>query len=1220
MKKKLANNKLNKAFLLGMPFFSLITYSFLVSESVELPVYNLEIKKDDVWSEIPTKTEYSLTVTKKNVNFSLEQTNKKNWVIFVGDKSPYQRTGQNDIQKYFSKDWFNTYEEVSDFHSGSVSFYKSKIPDGVYNLNNKPSNAIPDDNFEIVLDDIKPSPNNANYFGSDFFTGFNITLSNFDSQTYKYNDYKAIDESKLGKKLYEKFKKENEGLYKLTKIKLNFQYTVKNSKIIEISTTIRAVVQSSKKIQVDNPESIKLRNYMSNLKKSFENEFPNHYEIQTDTGADNGLDAEKASIISSDTNKENIKTNKQYFEEKIKNWWEKNKKQTSSGENPPYGASYHYNKWQNSKNPADIWIEFQHPLEKKKYKFYLVNASSPEKFPTVWKPTPFLLQKEFTSRLELIPSEVWKYDPHLKGLIKQRAEKKQDIQDQEKLAKSQEKEQGNNIYGGQFEFVGDVQVKFHAAKDESEVLFINGKKIDVLDNQFQSVLQDLRLEQNENGGTNKYKIEIKKFKQDKNEVEKTYTIDLITKSVVNVLEGKWFGWDPEKNLAQKRLISQYLLDDSGKEIINENGKKIENPGYDPNIDPKTGTKKQILWVRNNGADLKDNVFYQDPNILEKGFIAEGAVVGKGINLTFSQNFQDDKVIIKKYKIDQSQKNTFSLAPKTTQFSSTSSSPEGEEIKINNNENDYFSNSGLWLFRVGYEFDQQNFKIFLIGDNDNTKLFSDIISSNIYIPFWHSIAGKHLEKYLKEIRGFNNNYIKALSYEKIMQHWKSYINYKLDKREIQDPISEKIQTRINNKLEEEIKKRQTINFSSEKEIVLNNLDFSDLNTYLTDKQKENLKNIKLKPYQNNGNWSFELDKNITESLNLANSHFEFPGLKTDKELEELKKTKTKLEIGDIEGKLKDLIRKNAFDEPDSLINKASVFLNYQLKDKNIGLEIRSDKEGILEVKLLPDEKHYLEKDYYKFNLKKLQENARDNYDTFYELPKDLIINLDGLSDPKKAAEHIKKQISLLSHNKLEFGKDYDFNTKLLENPDLFRVYQGSPDNLEFAPQHNFNLSGIDLPGYLNIKLTNIVPNIKDPKETNLSKINLDKIIINSNNPQEIIKELEEKLDKQLKPYGLNWKEYLKVESLDSLLEKIRHNKISNIELLPGNYLTSGNLKVEIENFGFEPYKFDLKNQEESQNFLQNKKNLYWFIPLTITVLAFLSFGIWFLIRKKFKKFH
>ncbi|MBG0730677.1 hypothetical protein [Mycoplasma sp. 'Moose RK'] len=66
------------------------------------------------------------------------------------------------------------------------------------------------------------------------------------------------------------------------------------------------------------------------------------------------------------------------------------------------------------------------------------------------------------------------------------------------------------------------------------------------------------------------------------------------------------------------------------------------------------------------------------------------------------------------------------------------------------------------------------------------------------------------------------------------------------------------------------------------------------------------------------------------------------------------------------------------------------------------------------------------------------------------------------------------------------------------------------------------------------------------------------------------------------------------------------------------MTQEDLKFKVENFDFEPYKFDLENLENSKNFLENPKNLYWFIPVSVVVLGILSFGIWFLIRKKFKK--
>ncbi|WP_337902209.1 hypothetical protein, partial [Mesomycoplasma ovipneumoniae] len=68
------------------------------------------------------------------------------------------------------------------------------------------------------------------------------------------------------------------------------------------------------------------------------------------------------------------------------------------------------------------------------------------------------------------------------------------------------------------------------------------------------------------------------------------------------------------------------------------------------------------------------------------------------------------------------------------------------------------------------------------------------------------------------------------------------------------------------------------------------------------------------------------------------------------------------------------------------------------------------------------------------------------------------------------------------------------------------------------------------------------------------------------------------------------------------------------------LTDGSLKFNVENFDFLPYQFNTPTTEEPTSFLENKKNLYWFIPLTVTVLGILSFGIWFLIRKKFKKFN
>ncbi|MDW2835850.1 hypothetical protein R7U59_03165 [Mesomycoplasma ovipneumoniae] len=1208
--------KLSKIFLILTPLLSLV---FLQSATYEMPVYNLEPKKDTVWEQgKDSGVRHSLPpVINDNFNFKLDQPTN-DWKITIGLNSPYGGyTGQTDVVKNFSPHWFVKRQNdviINRSGYGHTRFETiiNKIPDGVYDINNKPYNSIPNDNFEIDLEDIlygKTTQRSDQKF-TDFFNSFNISLRTGDSY-YQFIFHEGI--RGLGKKFTDSFDKDNRGQFNLTNIKLNFEYTVKNNIITKIAVTISAFVEYKEQKEEDNQESVKLRNYFLNLRDSFNLNFRGKYEIPTDSGATGGINAPKPVKQSSDTNVTTLKSNREYFDEKLKKWWE-----NATKDNLKYNSKYDWSYWTSSGDPANLWVTFDHPIDKNRQKFYLVNVNSAEKFPTQWKPTKFFLQREFSSRLELIPSTVLKYDQRLNKLVQTTAERKQTKTNQTASSgTSSEPATGQKgVYGGGFEFVGDVKVKFNGAKDGSEVLFINDKKIDVLDNQFETVLQDLRLEQKENGGSNKYKIEIKKFRTDKSEVEKSYSIDLITKSVVNVLQGKWFGWDPEKNLSQKKLISEYLLDDSGNEIIGQDGKKLENPEYDPNIDPNTGTKKQILWVKNTGNDLKDNIFYQDSSI-GNGFIAEGAVAGKGINLTFSQNFQDDKATIKRYKIDQNQKTKLTLAPNVTNFSSSSSSKDGQEVKINNNEFDYFSNSGLWLFRTGYEADQQAFKLFLIGDNDNTKLFSDIINSDIYIPFWQSPAGKKLEKYLTQVRGFNSKYIEKLSYEKIIAHWKSYINYKYDKGEIQDPISSIISKTIDKALENYLKNLKSINFSSGQKIQLKNLDFSGIEQYLTDEQKAKLKDITITPFKNGQDWIYQVDSNFSQTLGLSAGVFEFPGLKTDQELKDLQSTKKEIKVENLEAKVQELVNKYAFVEPQELINRVSVLVNSEL-DENVATISKTTAEGVFEVKLVTDDEHFVAKDQYKFNLKQLQEEAQDNYDVFSALPKDVKINLKGITNPEQAAREIKQQLQLLSDNKLNFGQNYSFDPKLLNNPALFDIYQG---DLESAKsQGNLALSGIDLPGYINLDIVNVVPNISHLKEKNLSKIKLNNIKISSNDPQKIAEQLRDELNKQLAPWGLNWEEYLNPGDFDKILEQIQHNKFSEITFQPSNYLTEGNLKFNVENFDFVPYNFDLPTTEEETSFIQDKKNLYWFIPLTISVFGILSFGIWFLIRKKFKRFN
>ncbi|MDW2870674.1 hypothetical protein R7V45_00805 [Mesomycoplasma ovipneumoniae] len=1223
--------KLSKIFLILTPLLSLV---FLQSATYEMPVYNLGVRKDTKWNFKGEQRDFSVTID--NFNFDLSRERKgnaysgyfeepiKDWWIKVGLNSPYGGyTGQNDIDIKFHRNWFTqTRYRINPGAYFNIPKWEA-IPNGTYNINKKPDQSIPDDNFQIDLENIihgvTQQRNNQKF--TDFFNLFSVSLytgDNYNTRVF----HPGVE--KLGVKFVEHYNKlfgnEQNRHFSLTNIKLNFEYTVQNEKITKFKVTMFAYINYEQKDEKNNQTSVQLNTYLSGLQSSFDKTFRDNrdkrYVIPTDSGATGGINAPKPTPTNSDTNvPTTLKSNREYWDEKVNKWWE-----SAKGENK-YNARVNWSYWTNTGDPARMWIEFDHPLDGNKQKFYLANPKDASEWPTQWKPTEFFLQREFSSRLELIPSMVLTYDQKLNRLVQTTAQKKQignsDEQRPEQTSQSPGTTDGKNVYGGEFEFVGDVKVKFNSAKDNSEVLFINDKKIDVLDNQFETVLQDLRLEQKENGGTNKYKIEIKKFNTDKSDVEKSYSIDLITKSVVNVLQGKWFGWDPEKNLSQKKLISEYLLDDSGNQIIGQDGKKLENPDYDPNIDPNTGTKKQILWVKNNGTELNDNIFYQDTSI-GNGFIAEAAVAGKGINLTFQQNFQDDKASIKRYKIDQSQKTKLSLAPNVTNFSSSQSSKDGQDHKVKNNEFDFFSNSGLWLFRVGYESDQQAFKLFLIGDNDNTKLFSDIVDSNIYIPFWQSPAGKKLEKYLVQVRGFNNKYIERLSYEKIIAHWKSYINYKYDKGEIQDPISSIISNRIDKALENYLKNLKSINFSSGQKIQLKNLDFSGIEQYLTDEQKAKLKDITITPFKNGQDWIYQVDSNFSQTLGLSAGVFEFPGLKTDQELKDLQSTKKEIKVEELEKKVEELVNKYAFAKPQELVNRVSVLVNSELGSENVATISRTTEDGVFEVKLITDDEHFVAKDQFKFNLKKIQEKAQDNYNVFNVLPKDIKVNLKGATTPEQAAREIKQQLQFLSNNELNFGQNYSFNPKLLNNPALFDVYQGDFESAK--SQGNLALSGINLPGYINLDIVNVVPNISQLKEKNLSKIKIDDIKITSNDPQKIAEQLRDQLNKQLVPWGLNWEEYLNPGDFDKILEQIQHNKFSEITFKPSNYLTDGNLKFNVENFDFVPYQFNPPTQEEATSFLENKKNLYWFIPLSISVLGILSFGIWFLIRKKFKKFN
>ncbi|WNM15347.1 hypothetical protein RNM01_01820 [Mesomycoplasma ovipneumoniae] len=231
-----------------------------------------------------------------------------------------------------------------------------------------------------------------------------------------------------------------------------------------------------------------------------------------------------------------------------------------------------------------------------------------------------------------------------------------------------------------------------------------------------------------------------------------------------------------------------------------------------------------------------------------------------------------------------------------------------------------------------------------------------------------------------------------------------------------------------------------------------------------------------------------------------------------------------------------------------------------------------------------------------------------------------INLKGITDSEKAVEYIKNQIKDLSNSKLVFNKDFRFSSidPLLKNEEIFRPQNGNPNNLEFARWIKLGLEGIKLPGFAKLKIVNVVANNRIPKMNDLSSINLGTIKIDSENQEEIAKQIIDGLNNQLEKYNLNLKDYFKELNLTNLLNTIKNNKLSNFTLEPNNFLTTGSLKFNVDNF-----KFDLNNPKEFEFNSENNESSsskLWIIPIIlISIISLGLIGI-FIYRRKIKRYN
>ncbi|WFQ93055.1 Mbov_0399 family ICE element protein [Mycoplasma feriruminatoris] len=364
---------------------------------------------------------------------------------------------------------------------------------------------------------------------------------------------------------------------------------------------------------------------------------------------------------------------------------------------------------------------------------------------------------------------------------------------------------GVNRNGGRWIAHTPLSVSFSAIEDESEILKINGERVDVLNKRFEKTLTDDRTDVNDkervlNGdeprptddkpkelneknshAKNEYKIEITKFKDTANkDVEYTWTRTIVIDSKSSQMDFKWYAWNPGNDPKQKELIEQFLKDKEGNIVKDKNGVNIPNPKYDPKIDPTTGTKKQLVWLdfKNMHYPQPNNEYSRKTNLpdnfktlfkpheahnLDSGAIAEAVVINKGALRSITQGIKDYTV----YKLD----------PTTGTYDKQFY--KNDKLAKLTTENTYFSSEGLWLFASAADKTIANFKlVYIVKDNvlDKDKYLTTMLpnTNKIIRPLWNTQQGREFYNYLISNK-LGDKEIQKLNYEAAMEHYKAYIN-------------------------------------------------------------------------------------------------------------------------------------------------------------------------------------------------------------------------------------------------------------------------------------------------------------------------------------------------------------------------------------------------------------------------------------------------------------
>ncbi|WP_322959216.1 hypothetical protein RRG53_00345 [Mycoplasmopsis cynos] len=360
-----------------------------------------------------------------------------------------------------------------------------------------------------------------------------------------------------------------------------------------------------------------------------------------------------------------------------------------------------------------------------------------------------------------------------------------------------------------------VTLKYVADLDETEVVFVNKKRVDVLNRVFTYNLVDNRsniddnerVKYNPNDNSkpdlenshqkNEYLIEVKKYKKGTNNTveENSYKVVLVINSFDLNQKVKFYAWDPENNKDQKDLITPYIYTEKGIKY-DKNHQPIKNPKYDPSIDPDTGTKKEVVYIDN--SLFKDEVLkkirFLYPKLSENfryGVIAEASVLGKGAlrNLFSNDSNYVENYFVIKLIAKQDKKYHYLKNPEIVQIDPS----KGQSA------NSYLSNEGIYAIIANSQNNISNIQLILIDeDNKPTSYFLDEIKNkNIQINvdetdtkvnlgnfidyFWDIEKNKLANSFITfliENKDISRQNAIRLDYDNLRRYYLEYINNNL----------------------------------------------------------------------------------------------------------------------------------------------------------------------------------------------------------------------------------------------------------------------------------------------------------------------------------------------------------------------------------------------------------------------------------------------------------